>query len=84
MLMLLVLPVTAPAHEPLWVPVTPAGVSPCELPRVRCPLSLQRIHRHLSAAVVEADQAALDYWWRRLRIWYAFNPDYRHHLHPHR
>ena len=80
---LLVLPLTGAAHEPLWVPPTPTAVNPCELARVRCPLALRRIHEHLRRAQLEADEPGVDYWRRRLRTWYAYNRDYRRHLHPH-
>lgn len=80
---LLTLPLGVPAHEPLWLPPTPWGVNPCDLPRVRCPLALRSIHENLIQAQQYGDKQGIDHWHRRLRTWYAFNPDYRRHLHPH-
>ena len=76
--------VQAPAHDPVLVPPMPWGVNPCEMSRVRCPLGLRRVHEGLIQAIRTADSDGLDYWQRRLRTWYAYNPDYRPHYHPHR
>lgn len=81
---LLALSLQAPAHDPVLVPPTPWGVNPCEMSRVRCPLGLRLVHKHLVQAMLDADTSAIDYWQRRLRTWYAYNPDYRPHYHPHR
>ena len=81
---LLTLPPGVPAHEPDLLPPTPWGVNPCDLPRVRCPLDLWHIHENLVQAQQNAGQRDINYWQRQLRTWYAYNPDYRRHLHPHR
>ncbi len=81
---LLTLPVVALAHEPHWLPPAPWGVNPCDLPRVRCPLALINIHDNLVLAQRRQDTTQERYWLDRLAGWYAYNPDYRHHLHPHR
>lgn len=81
---LLALPPGAPAHEALRVPPAPWGINPCELPRAHCPSSLAFIHERLVDAQRVQRPASERRWQDRLTTWYAFNPAWRRHLHPHR
>jgi hypothetical protein len=75
----------APAHDWVWLPPQPAGgVSPCAVDVLACPPGLRHIFDELAAAQQRRDTVHVRYWTDRLAVWYAFNPDYRPHYHPHR
>ena len=84
-IVLLALPLAGAAHDWTWLPPQPArGVNPCDAVGNSCPNDLHHIYDNLAEAQQRQDTFYVRYWSKTLRSWYAYNPDYRRHLHPHR
>ena len=82
---LLALPPGVPAHDWTWLPPQPAtGVNPCDSIGHSCPSDLHYIYDNLVDAQQRRDTFHVRHWLDSLAVWYAYNPDYRRHLHPHR
>ena len=76
---------SAAAHDWAWLPPQPAsGVNPCAAAGNACPSGLRHIYDELAAAQQRREAPYVRYWTDRLSTWYAYNPDYRPHYHPHR